>query len=287
MGRRLEGKVIAQPLEASIIKKMQMLEQMGVQPQLALVRIGDSAAAASYEKSIINKAKTYGIKVKSLAMNQNVTNEAVVKEINKLNEDPQVHGIMFFTPLPKGLDENLLRSTIAYIKDVDCLNILNYGNVFGDNEHAIMPCTAKSALAFIMYAHDNNVEGKNIAIVNASRIIGLPLAVLLGKRRATVTLCNSFTTNVPEITKASDIVVVGTGNAKMFDASYFKDTATVIDVGLSMDQDGQLAGDVDYDAVIDHVEYLTYYRNGVGLVTTIILLSHVVECCLQNQLTNK
>lgn len=284
MGIRLEGKFVAQHLEAGIAKKKQLLEQMDIKPCLAIIRVGDSSASISYENSIIKKANEYGVKVKSIVMQEGINDDDIIKEIEKLNKDKDIHGIMFFTPLPKGLNESLIRSKIDYRKDVDCLNILNYGNVFDTNYNAIMPCTAKSAFEFVMFAHDNDIEGKRIAIVNSSNVVGLPLSVMLSKQRATVTVCNSFTPDLKDITKESDIVVTGTGKAKMFDSSYFKDTATVIDVGLSMDDNNKLSGDVNYDEVINNVEYLTYHFNGVGLVTTVILIAHVIECAIKSNI---
>lgn len=287
MGIRLQGKFVAQHIEASMAKKMQILDQMGIVPRLAIIRVGDSSASISYENSIIKKASSYGVKVKSIVMQSGISNDDIIKEIEKLNNDQDTHGIMFFTPLPKELDESLIRSKIDYNKDVDCLNMLNYGNVFSTNYDAIMPCTAKSAFEFIMFAHDNDIAGKHVAVVNSSNIVGLPLSVMLSKQGATVTVCNSRTPDLKAITKESDIVVTGVGKARIFDDSYFKDTATVIDVGLSMDENKKLAGDVDYDKVIDKVEYLTYHLNGVGLVTTVILISHAVECCLKTNISEE
>lgn len=207
-----------------------------------------------------------------------MTTEELVSLMNKLNNDNSISGILVFRPLPKHIDEVKIRETISPDKDVDCMHPLNLARIFEGDMSGFGPCTPKAAMEILL--HNNvNLEGKNVVVVNRSMVLGKPLAMMLLEKNATVTICHSRTKNLHEITSEADVVVTALGKAKFFDKKYFNEKSICIDVGISLDSEGKLSGDIDYPKVSEFVSMITPVPGGVGSVTTSILLSHVVDAC--------
>ncbi len=274
----LKGKAVADRIKEQMKKDIQDLKQVNKIPRLAIVRLGDNPGDISYEKSIIKNCNNVGIESKVYERDENIETEELVELIEELNEDNEISGILVFRPLPKHIDEDVIRNVISPEKDVDCMHPLNLENIFEGNMDGFAPCTPKAAMEILKY-YNIPLEGKNVVVVNRSMVVGKPLAMMLLEENATVTICHSRTRNLSEVTKNADIVVVALGKAKFFDESYFTEKSIVIDVGVSLDKDGKLSGDVDYDRVSSMVDKITPVPGGVGSVTTSILLSQVVLAC--------
>lgn len=278
MAEILKGNVVAAQIKENMSKKIAQLEKEGKYPTLGIIRLGNNPGDVSYEKSIIKNCDAIGIKTKIYEREVSLTTEELVNLMDELNNDENISGILLFRPLPKHIDEETIRNSISPDKDVDCMHPLNLEKIFEGKMDGFAPCTPKAAMEILNY---NNIplEGKNVVVINRSMVVGKPLVMMLLEKNATVTICHSRTNNLPEITKNADVVVTALGRAKFFDEQFFNEKSVVIDVGVSLDKDGKLSGDVDYEKVVGLVDKITPVPGGVGSVTTTILLNHVVNAC--------
>lgn len=274
----LSGKEVAKNIKENIKKEVVELNNIGISPTLGILRVGQNPDDIAYEKSILKNCDSVGIVGKVYELEESISTEGLLEIIEKLNQDMDVHGILIFRPLPKHIDEERINNTISSLKDIDCMNPLNLEKVFEGDMDGFAPCTPKAAMK-IMEFYDIPLEGAKVSIVNRSMVVGKPLSMMLLGKNATVTICHSRTKDLKKVTKSSDIVVTALGRAKYFDEGYFNENSVIIDVGISLDKDGNISGDVDFDNVNTKVKSITPVPGGVGSVTTSILLSHVVVAC--------
>ena len=278
MAEVLKGNVVANKIKEKMTEDIEQLGKLGKIPTLGIVRLGQNPGDISYEKSIIKNCDKLGIETKVFEKDENINTEELIELIEELNHENNISGILVFRPLPKHIDEEIITNTISPLKDVDCMHPLNLEKIFEGDLSGFAPCTPKAAMEVLKY-YDIPLEGKNVVVVNRSMVVGKPLAMMLLEENATVTICHSRTQNLNEITNNADVVVVALGRAKFFDESYFNEKSVIIDVGVSLDEDGKLSGDVDYDKLLPLVDKITPVPGGVGSVTTSILLSQVVLAC--------
>lgn len=276
MGEILRGKFVADAIKEQIVTDVEALKEEGKSVTLGIVRLGDNPDDVSYERSIINNCKKLGIDTEVFENDLEMTTEELEELLEKLNKDDSISGVLVFRPLPKHIDDARIREAISPSKDVDCMHPLNLAKVFEGDMSGFVPCTPKSAMEILLH-NKVDLEGKNVVIVNRSMVLGKPLAMMLLNENATVTICHSRTKDLPSITKAADVVVTALGRAKFFDEKYFNEDSIIIDVGVSLDDDGKLSGDIDFDAVSEKVKMITPVPGGVGSVTTSLLLSQVVK----------
>ncbi len=281
MAEILRGKDVAQEIKEKIVEDVEALKKEGKEPTMGIVRLGSNPDDISYERSIIKNCEKLGISTKVFENDLEMTTEELEKLMEKLNKDSSVSGILVFRPLPKHIDEARIRKSISPDKDIDCMHPLNLARVFEGDMSGFVPCTPKSAMEILLY-NKVDLEGKNVVVINRSMVLGKPLAMMLLNENATVTICHSRTKDLPSITKAADVVVTALGRAKFFDKKYFNEDSICIDVGVSMDDDGKLSGDIDYEPVSELVKMITPVPGGVGSVTTSLLLSQVVKACQIN-----
>lgn len=278
MAKILKGNVVAAQIKEDVKMEIEKLAEIGKVPTLGIVRLGNNPDDISYERSIIKNCEKAGINSKVIEKDLDMTTEELVELMEELNKDDKVSGVLVFRPLPKHIDEAKIREALSPNKDVDCMHPLNLAKIFEGNMTGFQPCTPKAAMEILLY---NNVEleGKNVVVVNRSMVLGKPLVMMLLEKNATVTICHSRTKNLHEVTSKADIVVTALGKAKFFDAKYFNENSICIDVGVSLDNEGKLSGDIDYPVVSEMVSMITPVPGGVGAVTTSLLLSQVVEAC--------
>lgn len=278
MAEILKGKVVADKIKEKMKKDIEELKKNGKTPTLGIVRLGDNPDDISYERSIIKNCERIGIEAKVFERDINMTTEELVSLMEELNNDNTISGVLVFRPLPKHIDEGKVREALSPSKDVDCMHPMNLARIFEGDLSGFAPCTPKAAME-ILLDYGIDLEGKNVVIVNRSMVLGKPLAMMMLKQNATVIICHSRTKDLPEITKKADVVVTALGKAKFFDEKYFNENSICIDVGISLDEEGNLSGDIDFEKVSELVSKITPVPGGVGSVTTSILLSHVVEAC--------
>lgn len=254
----------------------------GITPTLATVRIGENGAAISYEKGAAKRMSALGLGIRTIVLPERTTQAEAVGQLEALNADPGVHGILLLQPLPEGYDTQAVLNTIAPIKDVDCATMDNLGAVIGGWEDSFPYC-APAAVMELLDHYGIDVQGKNVAIIGGGLLVGRPLSMMLVNRFATVTVCNVYTQNTPSITREADIVISATGVAGLVKADYVREGQIVIDVGTSY-RDGKLRGDVDMDSVEPIVYAVTPTPGGVSGITNTVLAKHLIQAAKrQNQ----
>ncbi len=273
----LEGAPVAQAIYDKALKTSKALEAKGVTPLVALVRVGENPADIAYENSIKKNMAKGGVSAVTAALSQGTTTEKVLETVETLNQSDIVHGIMLFRPMPEHIDGEWIRHAIHPAKDVDGITDMSLGGVFTGSGIGYAPCTAQAVIEMLDY-YGIDLQGKKVAVVGRSLVIGKPVAMLMTEQNATVTLCHSRTPKLAEVTKEADIVVLATGRAKAYGAEYFAPHQTVVDVGINEDPaSGKLCGDVNFGEVATKVSAITPVPGGLGAVTTAVLVSHVVE----------
>ena len=277
--QELRGMPVVKQIAADAALQVEELKKKGIEPKLAVVRVGEREDDLSYERGLLKRFDAVGALVESVVFPLDVTQEELEAGIKKLNEDDKVHGILVFRPLPKHLDEEVIKEMVAPMKDVDCMGSANTAHVFAQDGKGHAPCTPQAVIEMLdFYGYD--LTGKKAVVVGRSMVVGKPLAQMLLKKNATVSICHTKTADLRAEVKAADFVFACAGVAKMLDASYISEGQVVIDVGINV-MDGKLCGDVDYESVSEIAAAATPVPGGVGTVTTSVLLKHVLAGAMQ------
>ena len=272
----LTGKEVSNAVKERVAESVKTLAQSGITPTLAILRVGERPDDLSYERSAIKVAATLGIEVRSIVLPIDATQEQIEVAIDGINDDASIHGCLMFRPLPKGIDETALCNRLDARKDMDGIGLSSLACIFAGTGQGYAPCTAQACIEICDY-YNVPVQGKRVVVIGRSLVIGKPVSMLFLQHNATVTICHSRSENLAEITREADVVVCATGRAKAYDARYFSAGQTVIDVGINVDDQGNLCGDVDFDSVEPIVAAITPVPRGVGSVTTALLMEHVVK----------
>lgn len=276
--KELRGKVVADQIKEGLTKDIEELKAKGINPTIAVVRVGENDSDISYERAIVKASEAIGLMARLVTLKEATTTEELEAELVKLNNDKEVHGILMFRPLPKHIDQDRMQNVIAAEKDVDAMNPINLEKIFEGDPTGLEPATPRAAVEMIK-GHGYELEGKDVVVINRSMVVGKPLSMMLLQENATVTICHSRTKDLKAHTKRADIVVTALGRPAMLDKSYFTEDSIVIDVGVGTTAGGKLSGDVNFDDVKDFVAAITPVPRGVGSITTTILLSQVVKAC--------
>lgn len=272
----LKGIDVVNSLANQMTSEINKLKDKGIVPGLAIVRLGSNPNDLSYERNVIKKCKKLGVDCKVYNLEENTSNDYFKKELTKINDDIHINGILVFRPLPKQIDESLVKNILDPVKDIDCLTSVNVAKVFEGDESSYYPCTAESVMEILNF-YNINLEGKKVVIVGRSMVVGKPLAMMMLKKNATITICHSKTYNLKETCKNSEIIVAALGRAKFITSDYISPGSTVIDVGINVDSNGNLCGDVDFDSVEKIVSYITPVPGGVGTMTSSVLIKNVIK----------
>jgi len=273
--KELRGLPVAEAITEECKKDIIRLAEKGTVPCLAVVRIGAREDDISYEKGIVKRFSGAGARVEINELAAETGQEALEEKTAELNENPNVHGILLFRPLPKTLSEPRIKGLILPSKDIDCMSAANIAAVFEGGGKGFAPCTPGAVIELLDF-YGIELTGKKVTVVGRSMVVGRPLAMMLLARNATVTLCHTKTLNLNEECKNADIVICCAGRARMLGAEAFRSGQTVVDVGINMEE-GRLCGDVDFDAVKELAEAITPVPGGVGTVTTAVLLKNTVK----------
>ena len=277
MAKILLGKPVAEVIRADIRERVAALETKGVTPTILVLRVGARAEDVSYEKGILKTAGNLGINVVVDEIDESVTTEEMIKKVEAANADSSVHAIMMFRPLPRSIDESAVVEAISPAKDIDCMTSMNLAGVFAGKD-VFAPCTAEAVIEMLKF-NNFQLAGTKVALLGRSMVVGKPLAMLLLKENATVTICHSRTRNRKDITVGSDIVISAMGQPRLLGPIDFDTTACVIDVGINDDGNGGICGDVDFDLVAERVLAINPAIGGLGTITTSLLLKHAVIAC--------
>ncbi|MBQ3968036.1 MAG: bifunctional 5,10-methylenetetrahydrofolate dehydrogenase/5,10-methenyltetrahydrofolate cyclohydrolase [Lachnospiraceae bacterium] len=262
--------------------KLKLLPFEGFQPHLVIIRVGDNPSDISYEKGAMKRMEKAGIRASNYRFDADVDPDKFMEAFRYLNNDEDVDGILIFRPLPKHLDEKLICNTIDPVKDMDCISPVNQAKLFAGDESGYAPCTAEAVMELLKTYHIDPA-GKEVAIIGRSMVIGKPLAMLMIKANATVTVCHTKTKDIESVCRRADIVVACAGSAKMVTPAFLKNDAVVVDVGINVDKNGNLVGDVDFDAIKDVASAASPVPGGVGMITTSVLAMHVIKAALMRR----
>lgn len=278
MGTKIDGRSIAKEIHLKLEDKTNLVkDKYDKVPGIAVVLAGDDDASKVYARNIIKKAAKCGYNTYERFYGTEITEDQLMEEIELLNADDNVNGIIIQMPLPKGIDETKVINTLCPDKDIDGVTPRNIGR-FYSGQKAFVPCTPKSAMT-LLKSTGVEIQGKKAAVIGRSNIVGRPVAELLNRENATVTICHSRTKDLKAELLNSDIVVSAVGRAHLVDADMIKPEAIVIDVGTNV-VDGKLVGDVNYDACFEKAGAITPVPGGVGPVTIMMLLENTMEAFL-------
>ncbi len=265
---------VVKHIAQEVTERMEKLAQKNVVPTLAVIRVGEREDDLSYERGLLKRFDSVGAKVVSKVLPLDVTEEELVDTLKACNNDNDIHGILLFRPLPKHLDEKKIIELVDPRKDVDCMCLTNVAHTFSQSGLGHEPCTPKAVMEMIDY-YNIDLTGKKVVVVGRSMVVGKPMAMMMLKANATVTICHTKTANLKEECKKADIIVACAGVAKMLDGTYISEGTIVFDVGINV-VDGKLCGDVDYESIGELASKATPVPGGVGTVTTSVLLKHTV-----------
>ncbi len=270
----LDGKTMSNELREKLALRVENLKARGVTPGLAVILVGEDPASQIYVKNKGLGCAQVGMHSVTIRMPETTTQQELETQIDQLNGDAAIHGILVQLPLPKGLDEAAALARIAPEKDVDGFHVVNAGKLF-TGQKGVVACTPKGAMEMIRRT-GIDLSGKEAVVVGRSNIVGKPMAMLLLQQNATVTMCHSRTQHLAEHTRRADVLVAAVGKPRFITADMVKPGAIVIDVGINR-VDGKVVGDVDFDAVKEVASWITPVPGGVGRMTITMLLENTIE----------
>lgn len=272
----MKGADVAKTMKEDLTGEARRLKDRGILPSLTIVRVGARPDDLAYERGARKRMEMIGIECKVVELPETITQAEFEKTFFKINEDPKVHGILLFRPLPGHLDEGPVVSRINPLKDVDCMCPVNIAKVFSGDETGHAPCTPEAVMEMLDY-YKIDPRGKKVTVIGRSMVVGKPLSVLLLKRHATVTICHTRTKDLSATCREAEILVAAAGKARMVTADMIGDGAVVVDVGINVDAKGNLCGDVDFNAAEPVTSYISPVPRGVGSVTSSVLAKHVLK----------
>lgn len=248
-------------------------------PRLAIVRVGERPDDISYERGAVKKMEAFGLQVQCFHYPEDIGNEEFQEEFFKINGDRDVTGILLLRPLPRQIREKDIENMISPEKDLDGISPINIAKVFAGDDSGFAPCTAEAVVQVLRH-YQIPIEGKRVTIVGRSMVVGRPLSMLLVKENATVTICHTRTRDLPKTCQNGEILVAAAGKARMLNQKYVGQDAVVIDVGINVDENGKLCGDVELDSISEQASMATPVPGGVGAVTTAVLAEHLVRAAI-------
>ncbi len=281
MYQLIDGKELAKNIRQELKKENDKLKEKGINAKLAVILVGDDSASKVYIKNKSKACNDVGIEYEEILLDSNTTMEELLQVIENLNKRDDINGILLQSPIPNGLDIQKAFEKIDYRKDVDGFNPVNVGKLT-IGQDGFIPCTPYGIIK-MLESYNIPIEGKNAVVIGRSNIVGKPLSQCLLRKHATVTICHSRTKNIKDITKSADILISAVGKLNMVTSDMVKDGAVVIDVGMNRNENGKLAGDVDFENVKEKASYITPVPGGVGPMTIAMLMNNVIKATkLQN-----
>lgn len=276
MAELLKGKEVTDKLNASLKERSEALREKGVTPVLAIVRLGERPDDMAYEKGALARAEKTGVAVKQFIFDADMNQEALLNEIDRINKDDSIHGVLMFRPLPSQIDDETVRNALDPKKDVDGITDGSMAGIYSGSDKGFPPCTAEACME-ILHHYNIDVKGKNVAVIGRSQVIGKPVSMMLIKENATVTVCHTKTENMADICRKMDIIIAAAGHINTVTGDFLSPGQTVIDVAINFDDEGNMRGDVNFDEAEPVVGCITPVPGGVGAVTTSMLMKHVIQ----------
>ena len=285
MATIMDGKALSLKLKEQMKQRIAQLKQQGINPKLVVVLVGDNSASQVYVRNKLKSCGEVGIESEVITMPEQTTQQELLEVVERLNQDETVDGILVQLPLPKQIDEKTVLRSILPEKDVDGFHPVNVG-LLSIGDECFAPATPSGIIAmFQEYGID--IAGKNCVVIGRSNIVGKPMAALLLKNNATVTICHSKTEDLASYTRRADVVIVATGRRHTLTAEMVKEGAVVVDVGMNRNEQGKLCGDVDYEEVKEKASFITPVPGGVGPMTITELLENTIQAAQRHHRAEK
>ncbi len=282
MAKIIDGKLVASELKESYKKEVAALTAKGITPGLAVIVVGENPASKVYVRNKHRACLEVGINSYQIELPEDTSETTLLKKIDELNSDCNVHGILVQLPLPQHISEDKVIKRISPLKDVDAFSPVNVGNITL-GKYDFLPCTPAGIMQLLKY-YNVEIAGKECVVIGRSNIVGKPISLLMLAENATVTICHSKTVNLKDVTKRADILIAAIGKANFVSADMVKPGAVVIDVGINRNSEGKLTGDVDFNSVTEVASMLTPVPGGVGPMTITMLLKNTITAAkLQNK----
>lgn len=278
MTKVLKGKEVAEKILSEASAIIEKVKNQGIIPTLAIVRVGEKPEDISYEKGAVKRAFEAGIMAKSFAYHEGISQKELLAEIEGLNDDPYIHGVLILRPLPAHIDERSVCEALNPDKDVDGITPESMAGIFMNEDRGYPPCTAEACMQLLDY-YGVELENKKVTVFGRSLVIGKPVAVMAMNGNATVTVCHSRTRDedFKAAGKNADVIIAALGKARLLKAEILGRDQTIVDVGINVDEQGEMCGDVDYEDALAVSGAITPVPGGVGSVTTAVLIKHVAE----------
>lgn len=278
MAEILKGAPVAKALTEENRERAEKLKEAGIEPALAIIRLGENPSDLSYERGAIKRAEKTGIRVVQHVLPKTASQEELLGEIEKINRDDSIHGVLMFRPLPGHIDEKAVCEALDPAKDMDGITSGSMAGVFMENGMGYPPCTASAVMEIFDY-YGIELKGKKVTVFGRSLVIGKPVAMMTMGRHATITVCHSRTSqeDFARAGREADIVIAALGRARMIGPEKLGRDQVIIDVGINVDEEGSLCGDVDFDKAEPLAKAITPVPAGVGSVTTAVLMKHVIQ----------
>ena len=276
MATILKGAPVVAAMNERNAALCEQLKAKGITPTLAVVRVGEREDDLSYEKGVMARCAKVGVEVKQFLLPADAAQEELLGVIACINADPSIHGCLLFRPLPRQFDDRTVRAALAPEKDIDGITDGSLAGVFTNTALGYPPCTAQACLEILKF-YGIPLSGRRAVVVGRSLVVGKPAAMMLDRENATVTLCNSRTRDLPALCREADVLVVAMGRRGAIGADCLREGQVVVDVGIHVNEEGKLCGDVRFDEAEPIVEAVTPVPGGVGTVTTSVLVGHVVD----------
>ena len=281
MGIIIDGRKVSLEIKEEIRNFVNNRKDKGLKvPKVVSILVGNDGGSVFYINNQEKVATSLGVDFEKLLLEENISEDHLINEIEKLNNDNNVNGIILQLPLPKGINEKKVINVISADKDIDCLTYENQGKLYC-GEKVFLPCTPNSVIT-LLEKYEIELEGKSVVVIGRSNIVGKPVAQLLLNKNATVTICHSRTKNLQDICRNADIIVVAIGRPKYLNEDFVNEKSIVIDVGTSS-LDGKITGDVDFERVSNKVNMITPVPGGVGALTTTLLIKNACEALENNE----
>jgi methylenetetrahydrofolate dehydrogenase (NADP+)/methenyltetrahydrofolate cyclohydrolase len=275
----LDGKQVSAAIDARAKNSVAALGSRGITPKLAIVRLGERPEDAAYERGAVRRCESAGIEVKRCALPADTSADELSDLIGGINRDESIHGCLLLRPLPVHIDDNAARNALYPSKDVDGITDTSLAGVFAGTDAGFPPCTPRACMEILDH-FGIDVTGMRAAVIGRSLVAGKPVAMMLLRRNATVTICHTKSRDMPDICRNSDLLIVAAGRARMAGREFFNENQVVIDVGINIGEDGSLCGDVNWDEAA-MTKAITPVPGGVGTVTASVLAGHVVTAAMR------
>ena len=276
MAAILKGAPVVAAMNEANAARCAALSEKGIIPTLAVVRVGAREDDLSYERGVMTRCGKVGVAVRQFLLPADASQDELLDVIQKINADAFIHGCLLFRPLPKQFDDRTIRAALDPKKDIDGITDGSLVGVFTNTAIGYPPCTAQACLEILKY-YQIPLSGKRAVVVGRSLVVGKPAAMMLDRENATVTMCNSRTQDLPALCREADVVVVAMGRMGAIGGDALREGQVVVDVGIHVNEEGKLCGDVRFSEAEPLVDAITPVPGGVGTVTTSVLVGHVVD----------